>query len=399
MARLAAAEQNFYLGQLADARTFALRARDLLKKDTPEWRRATDIILASKPTRRRAQGHGASGLRRLAVVAVGVVAAMALGACRPAATDEAAFGEKVRAYLLAHPEVIQEAEQQLQVKMEADAVAAQRKAQADLPRLRAAIERDPRDFVANPGRQGHRHRVLRLSLPALRQRRAQGDRPDQGQPRRALRVQGDADLRADLRTRRPRRPGGEEGRRRLSGRLSGLHGHPPARRRGHRPDRPGGRRPCRRPRRKRRRRPPARRHRRPVRQARPGRHARPSSSAARSSTARTWTRWTPPSPRLGGRRREGYVTGKPTHPLLESNPGRGGFIPTRAGRPGGREEGGGRKNGGGWARGTPAPPGAPGPPRKGAQRRPAAGGGGGEGSPPLTPPATDEGRKYSCRSG
>ena len=50
MARLAAAEQNFYLGQLSDARIFALRARDLLKKDSPEWRRATDIILASKPS-------------------------------------------------------------------------------------------------------------------------------------------------------------------------------------------------------------------------------------------------------------------------------------------------------------------------------------------------------------
>ncbi|HWA61230.1 MAG TPA: M48 family metalloprotease [Caulobacteraceae bacterium] len=49
-ARLAAAEQNFYLGQMQDARTFALRARELLKKDTPEWRRATDIVLASKPT-------------------------------------------------------------------------------------------------------------------------------------------------------------------------------------------------------------------------------------------------------------------------------------------------------------------------------------------------------------
>ena len=50
MARLAAAEQNFYLGQMADARVFALRARDLLKKDSPEWRRATDIILAAKPS-------------------------------------------------------------------------------------------------------------------------------------------------------------------------------------------------------------------------------------------------------------------------------------------------------------------------------------------------------------
>jgi predicted Zn-dependent protease len=50
MARLATAEQNFYLGQMTDARVFALRARLLLKKDSPEWRRATDIILASKPT-------------------------------------------------------------------------------------------------------------------------------------------------------------------------------------------------------------------------------------------------------------------------------------------------------------------------------------------------------------
>jgi len=50
MARLAAAEQNFYLGQSRDARIFAMRARDLLKKDSPEWRRATDIALASKPS-------------------------------------------------------------------------------------------------------------------------------------------------------------------------------------------------------------------------------------------------------------------------------------------------------------------------------------------------------------
>jgi predicted Zn-dependent protease len=50
MARLAAAEQNFYLGQMLEARTFAFNARQLLQKGTPEWRRATDIILASKPT-------------------------------------------------------------------------------------------------------------------------------------------------------------------------------------------------------------------------------------------------------------------------------------------------------------------------------------------------------------
>jgi len=50
MARLATAEQNFYLGQSKDARTFAIRARELLKKDTPEWRRATDIVMSSNPT-------------------------------------------------------------------------------------------------------------------------------------------------------------------------------------------------------------------------------------------------------------------------------------------------------------------------------------------------------------
>jgi predicted Zn-dependent protease len=50
MARLATAEQNFHLGQMKDACVFALRARNLLKKDSPEWRRATDIILASKPS-------------------------------------------------------------------------------------------------------------------------------------------------------------------------------------------------------------------------------------------------------------------------------------------------------------------------------------------------------------
>ena len=50
MARLATAEQNFNLGQLKDARVFAIRARQLLQKDTPEWRRATDIVLASKPS-------------------------------------------------------------------------------------------------------------------------------------------------------------------------------------------------------------------------------------------------------------------------------------------------------------------------------------------------------------
>ena len=51
MARLAAAEENFSLGQLADAKMFAMRARAILPKNSPEWRRATDIVLVSNPTK------------------------------------------------------------------------------------------------------------------------------------------------------------------------------------------------------------------------------------------------------------------------------------------------------------------------------------------------------------
>jgi predicted Zn-dependent protease len=61
MARLAAAEQDFYLGQMLEARTFAVHAREFLKKDSPEWRRATDIILASKPTPDQLRELGVSG--------------------------------------------------------------------------------------------------------------------------------------------------------------------------------------------------------------------------------------------------------------------------------------------------------------------------------------------------
>jgi predicted Zn-dependent protease len=49
-ARLATAEQNFYLGQMKEARGFALRARESLAKDSPDYRKATDIVLASQPS-------------------------------------------------------------------------------------------------------------------------------------------------------------------------------------------------------------------------------------------------------------------------------------------------------------------------------------------------------------
>jgi len=50
-ARLASAEARYAIGDMAQARIFALRARQLLKQNTPEWRRATDIVLTSNPTR------------------------------------------------------------------------------------------------------------------------------------------------------------------------------------------------------------------------------------------------------------------------------------------------------------------------------------------------------------
>ena len=50
LARLASAEAHFALGDLKQAKVFAMRAREQLRADSPEWRRATDIVLVSKPT-------------------------------------------------------------------------------------------------------------------------------------------------------------------------------------------------------------------------------------------------------------------------------------------------------------------------------------------------------------
>jgi predicted Zn-dependent protease len=49
-ARLATAEEHFVLGDTTQAKVFAMRARELLERNSPEWRRATDIVLVSKPT-------------------------------------------------------------------------------------------------------------------------------------------------------------------------------------------------------------------------------------------------------------------------------------------------------------------------------------------------------------
>jgi protein-disulfide isomerase len=82
------------------------------------------------------------------LVLFAAAAALTLAGCQR--ESDAAFGERVRAYLLAHPEVLEEASQRLQDNAEAKVQAAMRKAETQLPALRAAVERDPRDFVANP---------------------------------------------------------------------------------------------------------------------------------------------------------------------------------------------------------------------------------------------------------
>ncbi len=61
MARLATAEQNFALGQVKDARAFAMRARELLPRNTPQWRRATDIVMVSQPTNDDLRAIGRQG--------------------------------------------------------------------------------------------------------------------------------------------------------------------------------------------------------------------------------------------------------------------------------------------------------------------------------------------------
>ena len=85
-----------------------------------------------------------------AILPAALAAAVALGACTPSPASDKAFDDKVKAYILSHPEVIGEAIQKLEAKMAADDAAAQTKAATALPALRAALERDPRDFTANP---------------------------------------------------------------------------------------------------------------------------------------------------------------------------------------------------------------------------------------------------------
>ena len=82
--------------------------------------------------------------------ALRIIAALAAGLCLSACqkTEDAAFGAKVRTYLLAHPEVLREAEIKLQ---ENDRLAAEKASSDAIAKYRGQLERDSRDFVANPG--------------------------------------------------------------------------------------------------------------------------------------------------------------------------------------------------------------------------------------------------------
>jgi protein-disulfide isomerase len=81
---------------------------------------------------------------KFAPVAAALLAAVALAACHK---EDDAFGQRVHAYLMAHPEVIREAAAKLQEKEQAEAAKASTDA---IAKFRARIERDPRDVVINP---------------------------------------------------------------------------------------------------------------------------------------------------------------------------------------------------------------------------------------------------------
>lgn len=80
-------------------------------------------------------------------LATALTAALLLAACSREPAVDREFGEQVRAYLLAHPEVIEEAVVKLQEKR---AVEAKAKAGDLIRKNQKALSADKRDFVANP---------------------------------------------------------------------------------------------------------------------------------------------------------------------------------------------------------------------------------------------------------
>ena len=87
-----------------------------------------------------------SKLSRPLAFAAASLAALSLMGCGKAQSDKA-FDEKVHAYLVAHPEVLVEMSNKLQEKQAAEKT---KNAKSAITKYRQALERDPRDFVANP---------------------------------------------------------------------------------------------------------------------------------------------------------------------------------------------------------------------------------------------------------
>ncbi|HET6971517.1 MAG TPA: DsbA family protein, partial [Phenylobacterium sp.] len=79
--------------------------------------------------------------------ALALVAAIGLSGCRKSAEADPAFGAKVRAYLLEHPEVIEEAVTKLRQNQ---MLAAAKATAGNVQKFRAQLENDPRDLVINP---------------------------------------------------------------------------------------------------------------------------------------------------------------------------------------------------------------------------------------------------------
>lgn len=105
-------------------------------------------------------------MRLPTLLACVTAAALGLAACdktdKPAApaatpTEEAskvpvdkAFGDKVRAYLLQNPQLLVEMSQALQEQQQAEEQRVAEEGRKKIPKYRTQLERDRRDFVANP---------------------------------------------------------------------------------------------------------------------------------------------------------------------------------------------------------------------------------------------------------
>ena len=99
------------------------------------------------------------------------LASLALTACSKPADRAQVSRDQVLTYLDDHPEVINEASQRYELKRRKELMAESAKA---IALRRAALERDPRDFVANPGGKvtvteffDYRCPYCKASLPAI----------------------------------------------------------------------------------------------------------------------------------------------------------------------------------------------------------------------------------------